>query len=143
MKNLRFNIDWNRQHRFTTAQLIFAGYLMFLCFVIALKNMNMGNSVFGLLHGIPHIDKAGHFFLYGLLTYLLSFALKHRSLQLMAIRIPLAPVIMLIATFMEECSQISQEFRTFSLLDMLANAIGIVCFSILAIPFTRKKTSKS
>ena len=103
----------------------------------------MGNSVFGLLHGIPHIDKAGHFFLYGLLTYLLSFALKHRSLQLMAIRIPLAPVIMLIATFMEECSQISQEFRTFSLLDMLANAMGIVCFSILAIPFTWKKTSKS
>ena len=143
MKYLRINIDWQKQHRITTAQLICVGYLLFLCLVITLKNLNVGNPIFDLLSGIPHIDKAGHFFLFGLLTYLLNFAMKHRSFKLMTIRIPMAPVIMLIATFIEECSQISQEFRTFSLLDMLANALGIVCFSILAIPFTWKKTSKS
>ncbi len=143
MKYLRLNINWQKQHSITTAQLIFLGYFLFLCLLILMKNLNLGNSVFGLLHGIPHIDKLGHFFLYGLLTYLMSFALKHRSIKLMTIRIPMAPVIMLIATFMEECSQITQEFRTFSLLDMLANAVGIVCFGTLAIWFTRRKLSKS
>ena len=142
MKFIRLKINWNKPYKITVAQLIFIGYLQFLCLVILMKNMNRGNFIFGLLSDIPHVDKLGHFFLYGLLTYLLSFALKHRSFQLMTIRIPLAPLIMLIATFMEECSQISQEFRTFSLLDMLANTIGVVCFGFLAFLYTKKKEFK-
>jgi len=143
MKYLRFNIDWHKQHRFTTAQLLFSGYLLVLCLIITLKNMNLGNSVFDLFRGIPHADKMGHFFLYGLLTYLMSFALKLKTIKLMTIRIPLAPIILLFATFMEECSQISQEFRTFSLLDMLVNAVGIMCFGILAIKFPTERNTKS
>lgn len=143
MKYFRLSINWQKQHSFTTAQLVFSGYLLFLCQVILMKNLNLGNSIFGLVRDIPHIDKLGHFFLYGLLTYLLSIALKHKSIQLMTIRIRLAPVIMLLATFMEECSQIMQQFRTFSLLDMLANAVGVLCFSALAIWFTKRKSLKS
>lgn len=139
MKNIRLTINWHKQHQITTAQLLFTGYLMFLSLVIVLKNMNLTNSIFGMLKDIPHIDKFGHFFLYGLLTYLMSFALNHRSLKLRTIRMPLAPVIMLIATFMEECSQITQEFRTFSLLDMLAITVGIMCFGYWAIRVTKRK----
>lgn len=133
MKHIRLNINWYKQYKITTAQIIFTSYLLFLSTVIFMKNLNRGNSVFGILQNIPHVDKLGHFFLYGLLTYLMSFALRQRRFKLLNIRIPLAPFIMLIATFMEECSQIMQEFRTFSLLDMLANIIGVVCFGSLAI----------
>lgn len=143
MKYLRLNIKWQKQHSITTAQLLFLGYLLFLSLLILMRNLNLGNSVFSLMNNIPHSDKLGHFFLYGLLTYLMSFALKHKSFKLMTIRIRMAPVIMLFATFMEECSQITQEFRTFSLLDMLANAVGIVCFGALAILLTKRKLSKS
>lgn len=142
MKYIRLNINWYKQYKITFAQIIFAGYLLFLCTVIFIKNLNRGNSIFGILQNIPHSDKLGHFFLYGLLTYLMSFALRQRRFKLLHIRIPLAPIIMLIGTFMEECSQIMQEFRTFSLLDMLANIIGIMCFWSLAIWSSKSKSSK-
>lgn len=126
----------------TTAQIIFGGYLAFIALIILLKDMDRGQSVFNLFNGLKHADKVAHFLLFGLLTYLLSFALRHKRIKLMTIRISLAPVIMLIATFVEECSQIGLESRTFSLLDMLANLVGVLYFGYLAIWFTKTKDIK-
>ncbi len=141
MKSFRINF-LAKSNRITSVQLIFFGYLLFICAMILLRNFNRGNSIFNLIGGIPHSDKAGHFFLFGLLTFFMSLAWKHRTFQLMTVRIALAPVIIFIATFMEECSQIILEFRTFSVFDLLANILGIVCFGFLAIWFTKKKILK-
>lgn len=139
MTNGKVTTRFKPWYRFTTAQVIFAGYLTCICLVILLKNLNRGSSVFRMFDGLLHVDKLAHFLLFGWLTYLLSFAIRHRTIQVVTIRLPLAPVILLVATFMEECSQIVLESRTFSLLDMLANILGVACFGYIANSFTRKR----
>ena len=138
-----FNFMPRSLSKLTTAQIIFAGYLVIIIMVILMKNMNRGNSLFALFNDMAHVDKVAHFLLFGLLTYSLSFAIKHRRLKLMTINIPLAPIIMLAATFMEECSQIVLESRTFSLLDMFANVLGVTCFGFMALAFTRRRNVRS
>jgi VanZ family protein len=77
---------------------------------------------------IEHIDLLGHFLLYGVLGALAHGALMGRTFH----RVPLGPLIVLTAAGLEELLQGLSPYRHMSLLDFLADVIGVtVCVAIL------------
>ena len=127
---------------FSTAQIIFLGYLALLLGIIVMKNANIGLSIFQFMNDIAHLDKVGHFILFGLLSFTLTFALKHKSVKLKGITLPVGAAIIMSATIIEECSQIYIASRTFSFFDMLANITGVICFSVLAHSMPLRKSQE-
>jgi VanZ family protein len=80
------------------------------------------------LPNIPHIDLAGHLVLYGLLGGLAHGAMRGRVLH----RVPVGPAIVLTAAGIEELLQGLSPYRHVSLLDFLADVVGVVaCVAIL------------
>lgn len=80
------------------------------------------------LSKIPHYDTIGHFFLYGIASYLSYRALRKRAIAIFGYNLPLGPAIFTIFTIFEEVLQAILPHRTFSLLDLGASFLGIVVF---------------
>jgi VanZ family protein len=85
------------------------------------------------LYDFPGGDKAGHFLLFGILSYLLN----RSALTLFPGREPLRVVlsvslILTVLIGLEEWSQSLFPARTMSLIDLLASYTGVVVFSLLA-----------
>ena len=108
-------------------------FTVFIIVVIVLAN----NGKLGSLHFIydfPNGDKAGHFILFGILTFLLDLTffqtLPNADRKRVAVMIGL-PLAFLIG--LEEFSQKFIPLRTFSLFDLLASYVGVFFFSWLAL----------
>lgn len=80
------------------------------------------------LSKIPNYDIIGHFFLYGIASYLSHRALAKRAIGIIGYPFPLGPTIFSIFTVFEELLQQILPHRTFSLLDLGASLLGIVVF---------------
>lgn len=113
-------------------------FIVFIIAVIVLAN----NGKLGSLHFIydfPNGDKAGHFILFGILTFLLDLTffqtLPHVDRKRVAI------LIGLILTLLIGLEEFSQKFipgRTYSLFDLLASYTGVSFFSWLALKIKKK-----
>jgi VanZ family protein len=112
-------------------------FTVFIIVAIVLAN----NGKLGSLHFIydfPNGDKAGHFILFGILTFLLdltffqAFPLVDRKRVAVVIGLILALLIGL-----EEYSQKYFPGRTFSLFDLFASYVGVFFFSWLALKVNR------
>ena len=108
-------------------------FALFIIFIIILADTgNLG--ILQTVNRIPFGDKAGHFFLYGILTLLInltlfrSFSSRHRVGVAVICGLILALLIGL-----EEFSQQNFSSRTFSLSDLTASYLGVVFFSWLAL----------
>jgi polysaccharide biosynthesis protein VpsQ len=77
------------------------------------------------LNSIPFGDKFGHLLVIGCLTFLLNHALAGRKLQIGRFRVLLGCTIVAVAMTVEECSQMWFPIRTFDLIDLSANYLGI------------------
>jgi VanZ family protein len=85
------------------------------------------------VYDFPGGDKAGHFFLFGIL----SFLLNKSALNLFPERDParLVPTVSLLLAILiglEEWSQALFPARTMSLLDLTASYVGVIFFALLA-----------
>ena len=69
-----------------------------------------------------------HFLLFGSLSYLAYRASNRKMLHLSYGVLPLWPILFLLFSCTEECLQAFSSYRTFSLLDMSANVLGIISF---------------
>lgn len=87
-----------------------------------------------LLNRLPYGDKAGHFFLFGILTLLIDAALL-RSHPHLNRRLLVSRVALTLALFigLEEFSQRYFSARSFDLVDLLFSYLGVVFFSLLAL----------
>ena len=84
------------------------------------------------LAGLPAVDKAGHFFLMGGLSFLVNTSLQGRRCGVGRIR-PLQGNLRVGALVaVEELSQLGLAQRSFELADLLADAAGIWLFGRLA-----------
>ncbi len=101
--------------------------LLFLAIAGVTIGIDLGRlrSVTGWINSLPFGDKFGHLFIIGLLTFLLNYALAGRMVKIGRLKLLLGCTIVAVAMTVEECSQIWFPARTFDLIDLSANYLGI------------------
>ncbi len=101
-------------------------FLVFMGLVIFWANTNtMPLPLRRLYGGFPLADKIGHFVIYGVFAYLLTWAMPARRLHLGRFSLPLGIVIAAAFATLEEASQFLVARRTPDLLDLLLGYLGI------------------
>ncbi|MEQ8469817.1 MAG: VanZ family protein [Marinoscillum sp.] len=104
-------------------------FFIFLCLIIYMADVDQKNWLMRLPKIIPFGDKVGHFTLYGLMAYLLNFTLSQRNITIRNYGIPLGSLVVLGFAIAEEFTQLAFESRTFDLVDLLFDVLGIYTFS--------------
>lgn len=115
-------------------------FALFIILIIVLANKGQ-LGILKLINRIPYADKAGHFILYGTLTFLIDLTLL-RSLPFHPLtQLRMSPrwvtvisgLILALLIGIEELSQQLFASRTVSFQDLLAGYLGVIFFSWLAL----------
>ena len=107
-------------------------FIVFLILIVIIANLGLGPSFFPFIYHIPGGDKFGHFFLMGILSFLVNSVLKTRKIRIFSINLLLGTLIVMTIVTIEEFSQIFLDYRAFSFIDLLFDYFGIVLFGYLA-----------
>jgi hypothetical protein len=109
-------------------------FTLFIIAIIVLADRGILSHYLGFIYDFPYGDKAGHFILYGILTFLINLttfeARPDQNRKLLAIKLGL---ILALLIGLEEFSQRFFVDRTFSLLDLSFSYLGVIVFSWLAL----------
>lgn len=113
-------------------------FLAFLLWIIYLANTGRGSIFFDLVESIPYGDKAGHLGLFGFLTLVSILSLKFRTFRLGSYSVYLGAAFVFVFAVGEEITQVFVPYRTFDLVDVAADLLGILLAVALA-SFLRSK----
>ncbi len=113
-------------------------FLSFAGWVILDANTGNYNVIVDFIREVPNADKVGHFFLFGVFTFLLNMTLRLHSIRLGKAELLTGSLIVLVIAMIEEFSQIAIISRTFNWLDIMSNVLGIATFSFLIIALHRR-----
>lgn len=105
----------------------FALWLLFVGTIIICADRSLARPLFDFVARYPGSDKLGHIFLISTLAFMLNYALRARTVPLKCCHVQLGGLIVAVVMTIEECSQIWIPSRTFDLLDLTVNYIGILC----------------
>lgn len=100
-------------------------FFLFIVMMIVLADLDRKNLILDIGRSIPHGDKIAHFILFGMLALLLNIALRFKKVEAGRRKFHLGSVLVLIFAVVEECSQLAFSSRTFDLVDMLFDLLGI------------------
>jgi len=106
-------------------------FFLFICWVILQADSSSDSIFFDVAGAIPYGDKVGHILLYGVLTSLTIVAVGFRRIYLANRCLPLGAVMVFVFAAVEEISQIFLPNRTFDMIDLCADLIGVVLFSLM------------
>ena len=112
--------------------------VLFVGTLIGLADAGRGRELFAWVAHVPAGDKFGHFMLFGGLAFLANTALAGARLQWGAITLLKGSLFVLVPTVIEEFSQLFFRSRTFDLLDLLADGVGIFLGGWLALALMRQ-----
>jgi VanZ family protein len=110
-------------------------YFLFLALVVYCADSPAHLHVFSLIRAIPGGDKLGHFLLMGAFAFLLNLSLSNRRVKFVGRSLLVGSMVALALITIEEFSQRFIPYRTFDLLDLVADYAGVFVFSLLAIQF--------
>lgn len=117
-------------------KLLLAATILFSLLIVAIvvsANIGLLPSLLGPVYLFPSLDKAGHFLLFGILSFLLNkSALTLLPKQAPARLILTMSLSLAILIGLEEWSQSLFPSRTMSLSDLLASFAGVAVFALLA-----------
>ena len=121
-----------KQNKMSARKLAIA-FSIFILLIIITADLGYLRFVFCFIHQFENLDKVLHFLLIGILTYLVSAGLiesfPNMKLKLIVYR---TIIFMLVFFTIEELSQLTIRGRSFSLIDLGANYLGILVFGFLA-----------
>lgn len=100
-------------------------FLAFMGLVIVWADTNTMPAFLRRMYVFPFGDKVGHFVIYAIFAYLLTWAMPFRRLKLGLFSLPLGIVIAVAFATLEEASQLFVARRTPDLLDLLMGYLGI------------------
>lgn len=123
-----------------TAYLPFILFLSFVVWMVIQADTDQNNLIIEIGHRVPFGDKVGHFSLFGLLALLLNVSLRFKVIDLQIRKFHLGSVLVFCFAIFEEFTQLAFENRTFDLMDMLFDLLGIGLLS--SISFRRFIVSK-
>lgn len=110
-------------------------FFSFLLWVIVAADSGRPNYFLQLAALMPYGDKIGHVVLFAALALLLNFATKARQVAFGPIRLYLGVVLTLGFALLEEVSQLLFPLRSFELLDILADLLGVALATWLTTAF--------
>ncbi len=123
-------------------------FFSFLIWVIVAADSGAPNYFLQLAGSLPYGDKIGHVLLFGALALLLNYATKARQVALGPVRLYLGVVLTLGFALLEEGSQLLFPSRSFELLDILADLLGVTlatiatsCFYQLRARYRRRRVA--
>jgi len=122
-------------------KLITIFYVCFILFIIALANQGELGVIGVMVYELPYRDKLGHFILMGLLAFFVNLSLKCSTISIWNWNFLKGSIIILILVTLEEISQLFVETRTFDLIDLFADFLGIFVFGRLALYFNTRLAS--
>lgn len=105
------------------------GFTGFILWIIYLANTGGQSIFFDFVRALPFGDKLGHFGLFGLLTLLMNFACKLKTIKIGPVSVYLGAILVFSFAIIEELSQFFVVSRTLDITDVLADIVGIVFFS--------------
>ncbi len=59
-------------------------FILVLILIVVIANLGLGSTYFTFIYNIPGLDKIGHFFLMGILSFLVNFLLKAKKVQILS-----------------------------------------------------------
>lgn len=110
-------------------------FFSFLIWVIVAADSGRPNYFLQLAASVPYGDKVGHVVLFGVLALLLNFATKARQLAFGPVRLYVGVALTLGFALLEEGSQLLFPSRSFELLDILADLLGVALATWLTTAF--------
>lgn len=115
-----------------------AGFVLFMILVIIWADTDTMPTFLRRMYTFPFGDKIGHFVIYGVFAFLLTWAMPARRLNLGRFSLPLGIVIAVAFATLEEASQLFFARRTPDLFDLLMGYLGI--YASTWIPCMRDKS---
>jgi polysaccharide biosynthesis protein VpsQ len=100
-------------------------FFLFIIGIIVANDLGRIKSIINLVNSLPFGDKFGHIIFIGTLAYLLNYALANQLIKIGKYKILLGCLIIAVTMTIEEFSQIWIPNRTFDLVDLAANYLGI------------------
>lgn len=123
---------------------LLAAFMAFLIWIIYQINTGSQMLLIRMADIVPMGDKVGHFFVMGFLAYLVNIVMKCKLVRVGPVDLLMGSLIVFTFVFAEEVSQLFIRGRTFSLLDLGSDILGIWTFGWLAIKtypyFQRRET---
>lgn len=112
--------------------LLCLGFTAFLVIIVYLADTGQGQKYWAFLGRIPGGDKLGHFFLFGTLAMLADLSSPGWRWRPRGWSLPIGGLVVLAAATLEEISQAWLPTRTFDLIDLSADALGIAAAALAA-----------
>ena len=125
------------------AKIILAGLGLLLLSLVSLADSGHGQRLFALANVIPGGDKVGHFVLFGPLAFLVNLVWQAGTVRWFGLRWLKGSVAIMAVVTLEECSQVLFRSRTFDLLDLAADGLGIWLCGRLAIYYLNWRRLKT
>ncbi len=121
------------------ARLALFGFGFFLCCLVVLADSGRGRWLFGMAESIPGGDKLGHFILFGLLAFLVNLVMQASVFRCGRLTLLKGSPLVMGIVIAEEVSQLFFVFRSFELLDLAADLLGIWIFGQLAALYLKRE----
>jgi VanZ family protein len=99
-------------------------FILFMLGVVLLADLGSLPSPVAILYRYPNGDRVGHFFLFGILTFLVNSSFP-RQVQIARVDIFYGTLIIASLATLEEISQLFLSYRTFDLIDLTFTLMGI------------------
>jgi VanZ family protein len=116
----------------TIIRILGISFLMFTGFVILSADLGWKFFFFAWVNYLPLGDKMAHFLLVGGLAFFVNLLLEVRTIKVAKSQILLGSLLVFSFITLEEFSQLFLIRRTFDLIDLSANYLGILLFGQLA-----------
>lgn len=115
-------------------KILAALYLAFIIALVCLADQgHLPRPLEFIQRGLPFGDTVGHFLLMGTLSFFANYLLKARTVRILGCPVWLGSLLVFLAVFAEECSQLLfPATRSFSMLDLFGDVTGICFFGWLA-----------
>ncbi len=122
----------------SVSRILTASYCAVIMYMIYIANEGIKNPYFDMVLSLPYGDKWFHFFLFGVLTFMVNVSLNLKTVACCKINIYLGTLIVASFVLLEEISQHFNPNRTFDLGDLAADIVGISLFTFLAVVFNKR-----
>ena len=119
------------------------GFIFLLILIVFIANLGLGPVYFPFIYNYPGMDKVGHLILMGILSYLVNTLLRGEKIRVLSLSFLKGSLMVFLVVVLEELSQIFLTYRAFSLLDLIADLVGIIIFGRIADLILRSKKFSS
>ncbi|MEL6657973.1 MAG: VanZ family protein [Bacteroidota bacterium] len=117
-------------------QMLFVGaavlFFLFIIYIIICADLGQAGFLAGRVRNLPFGDKMGHFLLYGMLAFLVNLAFSNARWRLAGWLVLKGSTLVVLFAVAEELTQIFLANRSFELVDILCDLLGIYVFGKLA-----------